>query len=263
VTPLTGRRIVVTRPAHSADALCQRLEALGASVIRRPAIEVTGVPGDVASDALLRKLASCDWAVFTSASGVTHGLARLESLDMGPHDFVDVRVAAVGPATTCALRDAGIDVAAMPATHIGARIADVVGPIDGRRFLLFRGDIASPDLPERLRAAGGHVDEVIVYATTPLGQAAGATPPLHGIDAVTFTSPSTVRGFLDAIGDEAADLFPAAAIVTIGPVTSAEVRKSGLDVAAEATTHTIDGLVTAIVDFFSKPSIHSQNGGQR
>jgi uroporphyrinogen-III synthase len=36
-------------------------------------------------------------------------------------------------------------------------------------------------------------------------------------------------------------------IATIGPITSASVREAGLEVAAEAQVHSIDGLVEAVL----------------
>jgi uroporphyrinogen-III synthase len=250
VSTLDGIRIVVTRASSKADPLCEKLEALGAVVIHMPAIHISGVSGDDASDALLRAVATYDWAVFTSANGVRHGLARMRQLATGPEAFRDLRVAAVGPATATALREAGIDVAAMPAVHVGEHIADVVEPIDGRRFLLVRGDIASPALPARLRAAGGHVDEVVAYTTTMPESMRTGVHGLRDVHAITFTSPSTVRGFMASIGDDRSGLEHAA-IVTIGPVTSDEARSAGLAVAAEARPHTIDGLVTALVAYFA------------
>jgi uroporphyrinogen-III synthase len=61
-------------------------------------------------------------------------------------------------------------------------------------------------------------------------------------DAVTFTSSSTVTGFLEMAGR---DRLPPV-IASIGPVTSATARAAGLEVTVEAREHTVGGLVEAL-----------------
>jgi uroporphyrinogen III methyltransferase/synthase len=61
---------------------------------------------------------------------------------------------------------------------------------------------------------------------------------------VTFTSSSTVRNFVAAIGDG----FPERArVISFGPVTSEAAREAGLTVDAEAESHDPDGLVEALL----------------
>jgi uroporphyrinogen-III synthase len=62
------------------------------------------------------------------------------------------------------------------------------------------------------------------------------------VDAVTFTSASTVRGFVGALGT----LKGNPRVVCIGPVTAREAREHGLRVHAVASPHTIEGLVAAV-----------------
>jgi uroporphyrinogen-III synthase len=63
------------------------------------------------------------------------------------------------------------------------------------------------------------------------------------VDAVTFTSASTVRGFVGALGS----VKGSPKVVCIGPVTAKEARAHGLTVHAVAKPHTIDGLGRALV----------------
>ena len=63
-------------------------------------------------------------------------------------------------------------------------------------------------------------------------------------DLVTFTSSSTVTNLCDAVGVEGVPTR----VVTIGPVTSATARRRGLTVAQESEPHSIEGLLTAVVD---------------
>jgi uroporphyrinogen-III synthase len=63
------------------------------------------------------------------------------------------------------------------------------------------------------------------------------------VDAVTFTSASTVRGFVGALGEVVGN----PKVVCIGPVTAKEARAHGLTVHAVARPHTMEGLIEALV----------------
>ena len=90
-------------------------------------------------------------------------------------------------------------------------------------------------LPDALRERGAEVDVVALYETVaePLDAAAVA-----GVDYVTFTSASTVRFFLAAVGE-----LDGPRVVSIGPATTAALREAGLEPHVEADPHTPDGLV--------------------
>ena len=64
------------------------------------------------------------------------------------------------------------------------------------------------------------------------------------VDAITFTSSSTVSGFCDLVGPLA---DPQPCVVSIGPVTSRSAVERGLRVDFEADPHSIDGLVDALL----------------
>ena len=67
---------------------------------------------------------------------------------------------------------------------------------------------------------------------------------LHA-DYLTFTSASTVRFFLRALGEDR--LSDATRIVSIGPITSGALREHGLEPHVEAASHDIDGLIQALL----------------
>ncbi len=92
---------------------------------------------------------------------------------------------------------------------------------------------------------GYTVDILAVYRTVAVVPDPAALACLHagGVDAVTFTSSSTVTNFCDAIGP----LDHCPAVVSIGPVTSATAVERGLRVDAEADPHTLDGLVDVLL----------------
>lgn len=249
MSALSDRRIVVTRPAGRAESLLQRLRAAGARALHYPTI-VTGPAGDGAAlDAALKSLHHYDCVVFTSAAAVDSTFARCALLGVPPAAWNDVRIAAVGPATELAIRNAGRTPDLVPSRATGRALAGALSP-SGQRFLFLRGNIAREDVPAAIRARGGEVLEVEAYRTEVRSTPdPGAGALLHSCDAITFTSPSTLRGMLNALGPRE---WPAtAAIATIGPTTSAAVRDAGLAVHAEASPHSEDGLLAALQDWFS------------
>src|SRR5680860_1096932 len=123
----------------------------------------------------------------------------------------------------------------------------------GERVLLAQAEIAREVLPEGLGALGRAVDVLAVYRTHTATPDPSRLEVVRGgaIDAVTFTSASTVTNFCDLVGT-AAD--PPPAVISIGPITSATASERGLAVTAEADPHTIDGLVQALLAVFDSES---------
>lgn len=247
--PLAGVRVVVTRAADQAAALAGPLAALGADVVEAPATRVERL--DTAPVlAALAGLSAYDWLVFTSQNAV-HFFWQLLGETGGDAPALDgVRVAAVGPATAAALAERGVTVTATPERFVAEGLLDALRARDdvrGRRVLYLAASGARQVLPEGLRVLGARVDVVPLYRSVPdmVGAQALRTRLLAGeIGCVTFAAGSAVRAFVHAVGADAAER---AAIVSIGPATSAIVRALGLEVRAEADPSTLDGLVAAVV----------------
>ncbi|HMC52758.1 MAG TPA: uroporphyrinogen-III synthase, partial [Acidimicrobiales bacterium] len=109
------------------------------------------------------------------------------------------------------------------------------------RLLLPRAAGARDVLPDGLRLRGWEVDVVEAYRTTTPATSEGLAEAARHADAVTFTSPSTVNGYLEAVGRRVPPL-----VACIGPVTARAARDAGLDVAVVAQEHTVDGLLRAL-----------------
>lgn len=228
---LAGRRVVVTRPADDAQRLAQRLRDLGASPIVFPVIRIEFTdPPELRS--ALAELRRYDWIVFTSKHGV-EAVCRLTTRIAGP------RVAAIGPATAARLSEFGVETDVIPRQYVAEAILEALGEVRGQRILLPRADIARRALPVGLRARGAEVTEIAAYRTVVPD---GPRPDLRNVDAITFTSSSAVRGFL-----EGGPLPESAKVVCIGPITASTARDCGLEVAQVATEHTENGLIDALV----------------
>ena len=250
--PLAGLRVLVTRPAQRAAPLARMLREAGASPVLMPAIALLPpqdehAAADAATSAL--RAGAFDWTVFTSAAGVERFHDRLAAAGLDARAFGRAEVAAIGPATV-AERGIRADLIAEP--HTTAALAAALIERAPARALLARSADGDPALARRLREAGAEVTDAAVYraATAPADPAVLAELAAGRIDAVTFTSPSTVRGLVELAG---ADALRSAWIACIGPVTAAAVRAAGLDVRAEAGRHTARGLVDALISVRADP----------
>jgi len=240
-SPLAGRTVLVTRPADRARRFVDLLDQRGARAIVAPTIELRRARS-AALTAALRDLAAgrFAWIVLTSPSTIAMLADRLD----GPAD-VRARVAAIGDGTSDAFaRWSGRDADLRPRAFTTEALARAFRPGEGR-VLCARADIAPDGLEDALAAKGWTPVRVDAYRTVfPVRLPAEARDALAAgeVDAVTFTSASTVRGFVGAVGA----VRGTPKVVCIGPVTAREARARGFVVHAVADPHTTEGLVTAL-----------------
>ena len=257
---LHGRRVVVTRARAEAEPLCDRLAALGATPICAPAIKIEPVSDLRALDDAITAIASFDWVVFTSTDAVeifcrhwTH--AGRTPAGRSTADLGGVKVAAVGPATARALAAWGRPPDFVPDEFTGDALAEGLPIVPGTRVLLPRAEIARQETVEILERRGATVVVLPIYRTVAAVMDISVIEDIRrGVDAVLFTSGSTVQHFMHIMRQhDPGFAFPAhARIICIGPVTAAAAREAGLRVDSVALVHTTGGLVDSVVDVFSK-----------
>jgi uroporphyrinogen-III synthase len=241
---LDGRVVLVSRPRDQAPPLVRLLEARGATVLVAPTIEILPLPSAELDRALAGLSAGrYEWVSLTSRATVAVLAASLPPPDLR------ARVAAVGEGTADALAEwSGRRPDLVPAEFETRALAEAF-PRGHGRVLCLRADIAPPGLEAALGAKGWTPERVDAYRTRlsrRLDHEVRSALGRGGVDAVTFTSASTVRGFVRALaGPPATTVAGEPKIVCIGPVTAAEARTLGMDVAATADPHTVAGLVRA------------------
>ena len=209
-------KVLLTRQRGANDELAARLSALGHEVVECPLV-ATEPLGDAPVD-----VDGYDWVVVTSAVGAR----ELRRRALGRPK----RVAAIGPATAAAF--GGADLVARVSTQEGL-LAELPRPA-GR--VLFAGAEGA----RRLIVDELDADFLPLYRTREL------RPELPSHDLAVLASASAARAY-------AAAGKPAPA-VAIGPETARAAREAGVTVAAEAKTHDVDGLATAVEDACSSRS---------
>ena len=124
-------------------------------------------------------------------------------------------------------------------------------PIKGESFLLPRADIARSFLPEELQKLGGKVTDLVAYKTImakPKDVDLVEKAKNGEINVITFTSSSTVRNFIQIVGEKnLATLNGRVQYASIGPITTQTAEEMGLRISIAADEYTIPGLVNAIL----------------
>ncbi len=250
--PLKGKRILITRAKQQAGALAANLLQLGAEVVEIPSIEIRPPKSFAALDHALRRIAEYDWLILTSVNGVIALFERLQSTGISPEGLSTPKIAAIGPATQKAIESRGLKVAVVPRKYIAESVVDELrGEVRGKRVLLIRAKVARDVIPQELRHAGASVDVVEAYETVVPQESRerlrdALSRPGQRPHAVTFTSSSTARNFMELLGAENKHLLTGVMLASIGPVTSTTMRELGLPVHIEASDYTIPGLVSAL-----------------
>jgi uroporphyrinogen-III synthase len=205
-------KVIITRPADQAMPLAHRLADLGHEIVLCPLIHSEAL-GDEPLD-----LSEYDWVVVTSPRGAAE-LARRA------HGKLPA-VAAIGPGTADALRECGIEPRLVP--RVSTQEGLLAELPHGERVVLAAAEGARRLLVDELDAGF-----IALYRTVELEP---GSPP-DG-DLAVLASPSAARAF--------AKLRLDIPVVSIGPQTTLAAIDAGLQVTAEAKTHDLEGLVSAV-----------------
>ena len=258
--PLFGKRIVVTRSREQAGELMEMLEERGAEAIAAPTVRIAP-PLDLAPlEAAVEAVSVFDWIIFTNANAVDSFMTRL--LAAGDvRELKGVRLCALGAGTAPRLQRYGIRVDLAPAEYRSEAVLAALAaekPLREQRILLPHADGAREPLVEELRQAGADVMEVSAYRTSLAQAERDSDRDIYRmlldrqIDAVTFTSASTVRNFAQVYGqDQAADLLRTTVVASIGPVTAEAAQQLDIQTTVMPERYTIPDLVDALVAHFT------------
>lgn len=234
--PMFGRRVLVTRAREQVDELAAALRARGAVPVVVPMIELepVGSPEDRAAiDAALARIGDYRTLVFTSSNAVRFFARALRA--RGGALAPETRTFCIGEATAREALEAGfpIHLIASGRGDAEALLGQMLDAMraEGERILIPRSRIARTVIADGLRAAGAEVDSIPFYENRrPEVDVAGLREQLvaGGLDALTFTSPSTVDHFLDCLDGAGREAAARCMIAAIGRTTAARLEQVGL-----------------------------------
>ena len=255
--PLFGKRIVLTRAREQAREFSQLLVAYGAEPVEVPTIQIVLPASWQAIDDAVARLNSYQWLIFTSVNGVKPFMDRLHGAGKDARALAGLRLCAIGPRTAQELGAYGLTPDVVPSEFQAEGVIDALTRIGvrGSRILIPRAEVAREILPEQLRELGATVDVIPVYRTiAPAVDVASLTQEFQDgrVAAVTFTSSSTVRNFVELFGgrDVVKPLVAKVVIACIGPITAGTAKEYGLTVTVMSAENTVPALAEAIVKHF-------------
>jgi uroporphyrinogen-III synthase len=266
-SPLTGKRIVITRAVEQSDSLLKALAAQGAMPLLFPLLEFAPPEDAFPLNNALAHLSQFDWIFFTSQNGVRAFLERANLLEppVVPSSS-RTRIAVVGPATADAVRQFGFSVDHVAATHNGlALAAELHDQLQNASVLLPRGDKATRDLPAALREAGALVTEIIAYRTIlpeHLNEGVRWAIEKGTVDAILLFSPSAVRHLKDLVGPEKfSRLSNSILFAAIGPITADALREAGAGRFVTAADATLPAVLETLSSHFA--ASHTSSAGAK
>jgi len=186
--PLQGLSVLVTRPEKQADALIEQLQNKGATVLHQPAISIVA-DNNASQQALVEQINSYDWLVFISKNAVQYGLDLIESRQ--PLN-ADLKIAAIGKATSKALNQRGYNNVYCPAEGYDSEAllqSEVfsAAQIRHNKILIIRGGQGREHLKQTLEQRCSSVSYLDAYKREP-GKLRFKLADLLAIDIITISS---------------------------------------------------------------------------
>lgn len=225
------------------------LAEAGAQAVIAPTIRLAPPSNPAAAEQAVGNAARYAWIVFTSANGVRAFFERLRERREDARALGSAKVAAIGIKTAQALLEQRVYADLVPQSYIAEDLAQalVTASEPGEKMLIYRAEEARDVLPERLRAAGREAEVISAYKTV-YAEDPEFAAKVASCDILTFTSASTVRGFVHNLHGAAAAARAAhgKVVACIGPITADEARKNGLSPDVTAEEFTADGLFAAL-----------------
>lgn len=262
--PLFGRQILVTRPKNKASELAVRLRKLGAQVVELPMIDTVGVnhlskDGEQLTKRVtdaLQQLAQEKRKVcitFTSLRGVQHFFEIIKESRIDLRTILQnqkLKIAVLGAGTRKELEQFGLFADYMPQTYSAKALGELLGEQLSKdtKVYLFRAKIGSQELNEALTQAGIAYEDIAVYETVYTNPAeivekVQSALETGEIDTVSFTSASTVKGFVKTFSGLD---FSKIHAVCIGQQTAEEAKKHGMQITV-AKAATMDAMIDNII----------------
>ena len=260
--PLFGRRFLLTRPKEQSASFVRLLQQQGAETICVPTIEIAPPQIWQPLDEALQAINSFDSLILTSANGVDSLFKRLATLQMDVRSLAGIQIVAVGTKTAQAMAPYGIRPDLIPDDFRAEGIVEALlaQGVEGKRFLYPRAEIARPLMIDTLEGSGGTVVAPVAYRT--IRPKKGEEMIRHllaaeELDAICLSSSSTFDNLQAMLGDDLKKLLGRTRLFSIGPLTSATIRRHGFEVALEPETSTLDDLVAAMIAYYQSQTTNA------
>ena len=256
--PLSGKRILITRPVDQAEEQMQLVRELGGEPLLLPLLDIQPPDNTQALSSAAAALSSHAFAIFISPNAVQFAVPTLLAQAPWPASTTAV---AVGKSTAQALRTAGIHQVLCPTERFdsdGVLALPELQQVSGKHIFIFRGQDGRPTLGDTLTARGANVTYITCYKRTPpydlaarLVSLMAANPP----DAILVTSSEAARYLLTTGGETLKKRLQSVPVATSQPRIADTLHKLGAFVAVSAASDDKSLLLTLADVLKSPPSI--------
>jgi uroporphyrinogen-III synthase len=230
--------IIIKRPLEDLKDFSKRLEGIGLKVFSYPTIKIKKNDTIDFSEDLKRS----DWIIFTSKNGIRY------FLDKADIDTVKKRkIAVVGPKTAEEAKTRGMKIDFIPKIFTTKDLGKEIPIRNGEKIFLPRADIASKSLIKILEKRGAIVFNIPIYRTQYLKKESQKLEKLlldKNVKYLSFTSPSTIDGFMKGLkNEESKKAALGCRVISIGPVTTRKAREMGFKTVITADIYTTNGII--------------------
>jgi uroporphyrinogen-III synthase len=253
---LKNRSILITRDEAQATSLATLIKAEGGNPLFLPVVRIEATDDWKDCDKALEKIESYNWIIFSSTNSVKYFLQRASFKGVKK---LKSHLAAVGDTTAGLLKKHGFEIDLLPQETSAAGLLKAFSALgmEGQKVLIPCSDISRPELATGLEEQKAQVNKVVVYHTLTNHDAKtdkiSALIKKKQLDAITFFSPSAVKGFINLMGDGIISEIISShiALFVIGPTTAKALKKQSLPLTAEAAESTTESVVQSMVKHFS------------
>jgi len=222
---LGGIGVLVTRPAHQADTLCEMIEQVHGRPVRLATIAIDPSKSPDTAKAILAK--PCDVMIFVSANAVDYAFPLL------PDEIpADMAIGAVGQATAQRLADTGLDPTLVPGTRFdseGLLALPELQRLQSKRVVIVRGQSGRPLLGDTLAERGAEVDYAEVYSRTiPQRDTRNLIKGwTRMVNIVTTTSNESLDNLFAMLGDDGSQRLQATPLIVVSERAAAHAKQRG------------------------------------
>ena len=241
--------VVLTREAKANDSFIKQLDILGLHAFSYPSISVSKNLSLQAFKKYLTDISSYDWLLFTSSNGIRFFIEGIKETGNDIATLKQINTAVVGEKTAETAKSFGLSVTLIPKIFTAKDLVNAIPAINGKKILLPRSTIANAEVRTQLEKKGAIVTDMPVYKTEYANSQSTELKMLlqkNQILCLTFTSPSTVEGFLKSIDTTILKDVLSLPVFSIGPVTTTAAKKHGFTNIYTADIHTTDGMLTKL-----------------
>ena len=244
---LQQKLVVLTRDRVGNLEWRPLLNAQGMRTYCLAAIETELLPLSSTTMRAIRDLSRFDWLIFTSPRAVSYFQQLCERENLHFHTLPQIAV--TGPSTESSVNRGGFTVAFRPSQATGAALSVELAPVNDKKILLLRSDIADQQIVGILSRRGAHVSDVALYQTRARDHLDTDLDDLlmrRSVDYLTFASPSAVQGFCRSVSSLGLAKAQGVPTVVLGPSTHRAAARAGFRKLYDATRPSAAGIVAVL-----------------